>query len=214
VGLSRERRFTNHHRVLNRAAWDPRAAAGLLFGLLMPPSLQPVPWCWASTTRSNVAAASASRPKGIYRDPVRSSDAHFVEASGLRWMSLMLLAPIPSERACREKARRHKAAAPCRTATRRASASLAAWPRPRADRRQRLLRPPAPRRDAPRRRHGAHPPVSRRSALRTRPITTTRYDRTSAHQGRPAAHPVRRPRGREHALAGDPHARIAPSTSP
>jgi DDE superfamily endonuclease len=62
--------------------------------------------------------------KGIYRDPVRSSDAHFVKASGLRWMSLMLLAPVPwagrvwalpfltalvpSERACRERGRRHK----------------------------------------------------------------------------------------------------------
>jgi hypothetical protein len=33
--------------------------------------------------------------KGIYRDPARSSDAHFVKASGLRWVSLMLLAPIP-----------------------------------------------------------------------------------------------------------------------
>src|ERR671917_346699 len=62
--------------------------------------------------------------KGVYRDPVRSSDAHFVKASGLRWMSLMLLAPVPwagrvwalpfltalvpSERACRERGRRHK----------------------------------------------------------------------------------------------------------
>jgi hypothetical protein len=33
--------------------------------------------------------------KGIYRDPVRSSHSHFVKASGLRWLSLMLLAPIP-----------------------------------------------------------------------------------------------------------------------
>jgi hypothetical protein len=62
--------------------------------------------------------------KGIDRDPVRSSDSHFVKASGLRWMSLMLLAPIPwagrvwalpfltalvpSERACRERGHRHK----------------------------------------------------------------------------------------------------------
>ena len=29
--------------------------------------------------------------KGIYRDPVRSSHGHFVKASGLRWLSLMLL---------------------------------------------------------------------------------------------------------------------------
>ena len=35
------------------------------------------------------------KAKGIYRDPVRSSQSHFVKASGLRWLSLMLLAPIP-----------------------------------------------------------------------------------------------------------------------
>jgi hypothetical protein len=62
--------------------------------------------------------------KGIYRDPVRSSHGHFVKASGLRWLSLMLLVPIPwagriwalpfltalapSERYCRERGRRHK----------------------------------------------------------------------------------------------------------
>jgi len=33
--------------------------------------------------------------RGIYRDPVRSSDSHFVKTSGLRWISLMLLVPIP-----------------------------------------------------------------------------------------------------------------------
>ena len=62
--------------------------------------------------------------KGIYRDPVRSSKGHLVKASGLRWLSLMLLAPIPwagrvwalpfltalapSERYCRERGRRHE----------------------------------------------------------------------------------------------------------
>src|SRR3954470_8395751 len=62
--------------------------------------------------------------RGIYRDPVRSSKGHLVKASGLRWLSLMLLAPIPwagrvwalpsltalapSERYCRERGRRHK----------------------------------------------------------------------------------------------------------
>ena len=35
------------------------------------------------------------KAKGIYRDPVRSSRSHFVKASGLRWLSLMLLVPIP-----------------------------------------------------------------------------------------------------------------------
>lgn len=32
--------------------------------------------------------------QGIYRDPVRSSQAHFVKASGLRWLCCMLLVPV------------------------------------------------------------------------------------------------------------------------
>jgi hypothetical protein len=32
--------------------------------------------------------------RGIYRDPVRSS-RHFVRASGLRWLSLMVMVPTP-----------------------------------------------------------------------------------------------------------------------
>jgi len=33
--------------------------------------------------------------KGIYRDPVRSSKEHFVKPSGLRWVCMLLLVPIP-----------------------------------------------------------------------------------------------------------------------
>ena len=33
--------------------------------------------------------------RGIYRDPVRSSKGHFVKASGLRWLSVMLLVRVP-----------------------------------------------------------------------------------------------------------------------
>lgn len=33
--------------------------------------------------------------RGIYRDPVRSSHEHFAKASGLRWVCMMLLVPIP-----------------------------------------------------------------------------------------------------------------------
>jgi hypothetical protein len=33
--------------------------------------------------------------RGIYRDPVRSSHGHFVKASGLRWLSFMVLTPVP-----------------------------------------------------------------------------------------------------------------------
>lgn len=33
--------------------------------------------------------------KGIYRETVRPSKGHFVKASGVRWISLQLLAPVP-----------------------------------------------------------------------------------------------------------------------
>jgi hypothetical protein len=33
--------------------------------------------------------------RGIYRDPVSSSKGHFVKASGLRWLSAMLLVKVP-----------------------------------------------------------------------------------------------------------------------
>src|SRR5204862_3682442 len=33
--------------------------------------------------------------QGIYRDAARSSKSHFAKASGLRWVCLMLLVPIP-----------------------------------------------------------------------------------------------------------------------
>jgi len=33
--------------------------------------------------------------RGIYRDPVRSSKGQFVKASGLRWLSAMLLVRVP-----------------------------------------------------------------------------------------------------------------------
>jgi hypothetical protein len=41
------------------------------------------------------------KKRGIYRDPVRSSRGHFVKASRLRWLSLMLLPDIPWAGRCR-----------------------------------------------------------------------------------------------------------------
>ncbi|MGI4801542.1 MAG: transposase [Janthinobacterium lividum] len=35
TGRSREQRFVNHHRVVNRAAWCPTTASRLLLGLLV-----------------------------------------------------------------------------------------------------------------------------------------------------------------------------------
>jgi hypothetical protein len=124
TGRSRERRFVNYHRVLSRAAWEPRAGARVLLGLLIGAFAPSGPVVMALDDTIERRRGKRITAKGIYRDPVRSSDAHFVKASGLRWMSLMLLAPIPwarrvwalpfltalvpSERSSREQGHRHR----------------------------------------------------------------------------------------------------------
>src|SRR5215203_7378594 len=123
-GLSRERHFVNYHRVLSRARWSGQAGARLLLGLLIHAFVPAGPVILGLDDTIERRRGKRIAAKGIYRDPVRSSDAHFVKASGLRWLSLMLLAPIPwaartwalpfltalapSERCCWECGRRHK----------------------------------------------------------------------------------------------------------
>ena len=124
AGLHRERRFTNYHRVLNRAAWSGRATARVLLGLLLDAFAPRGPIILGLDDTIERRRGRRISAKGIYRDPVRSSHGHFVKASGLRWLSLMLLVPIPwagrvwalpfltvlapSERYSGEQGRRHK----------------------------------------------------------------------------------------------------------
>jgi hypothetical protein len=95
MGLSQERQFQNYHRVLNRAKWSSRALSRILLSLLLcafVPADQPVVLGLDDHIERRRGAKIAA--KGIYRDPVRSSKSFFVKTSGLRWVSLMLLAPI------------------------------------------------------------------------------------------------------------------------
>jgi hypothetical protein len=95
LGLSAEQHFQNFHRVLNRAVWSSRDASQVLLRLLITAlaASGPVVLGLDDTIERRRGAQIAAR--GIYRDPVRSSHSHFVKASGLRWLSLMLLSPIP-----------------------------------------------------------------------------------------------------------------------
>jgi hypothetical protein len=95
MGLSQEKQFQKYHRVLNRAVWSNIALSAVLLHLLIH-TFQPF-----GTVVVGIDETLERRPgkkikaKGIYRDPVRSSKSHFVKASGLRWISLMLLVNIP-----------------------------------------------------------------------------------------------------------------------
>src|SRR6266849_2954164 len=96
MGLQNERQFQNYHRVLNRATWSSRALSRLLLYLLIqlfiPADAPIVVGIDEMTPRRRGAKIAA---KGIYRDPVRSSKEFFVKCSGLRWISMMRLSPVP-----------------------------------------------------------------------------------------------------------------------
>ncbi len=95
LGLAQCRQFQNYHRVLNRAAWSPRQAAHLLLRLLLQALVPEGPLVLGLDDTLERRRGAKISTKGIYRDPVRSSHRHFVKSSGLRWLCLMLLAPIP-----------------------------------------------------------------------------------------------------------------------
>jgi DDE superfamily endonuclease len=96
MGCADEKQFQNYHRVLNRATWSSRELSRLLLVLLVRLFLagnEPVILGIDETIERRRGRKIATR--GVYRDPVRSSKEFFVKTNGLRWISLMLLAPIP-----------------------------------------------------------------------------------------------------------------------
>lgn len=95
MGKSREKHFQNYHRVLNRARWSGLAVSRLLLSLLVSTFAPTGTLVMGLDDTIERRRGEKIKALGIYRDPVRSSHSHFVKASGLRWLSLMLLCEIP-----------------------------------------------------------------------------------------------------------------------
>lgn len=95
MGLSAEKHFVNYHRVLQRAVWSSLAVSRTLLGLLIQAFAPTGPLLIGGDDTIERRRGAQIAARGIYRDPVRSSQSHFVKASGLRWLTLMLLVPIP-----------------------------------------------------------------------------------------------------------------------
>jgi hypothetical protein len=124
LGLGEERRFCRYHRVLSRASWSSRQAGRVLLELLVEVFVAEGPLILGIDETLERRRGKKIHAKGVYRDPVRSSHEHFVKTSGLRWVCLTLLAPIPwasrvwalpflsalaySERYAKEYGKRHK----------------------------------------------------------------------------------------------------------
>jgi hypothetical protein len=95
TGHAQVRQFHRYHRVLSRAEWSGLAIGRVLLALLVTAFVPTGPLLFGIDDTLERRRGKRIAAKGIYRDPVRSSHSHFVKASGLRWVCLMLLVPIP-----------------------------------------------------------------------------------------------------------------------
>lgn len=124
MGLGQTEQFQRYHRVLNRAVWSGREASRVLLALLVRTFVPSGPLVIGVDETLEKRFGPKIAAKGIYRDPVRSTHDRFVKASGLRWVCLMLLVPVPwagrvwalpflsvlapSERYAAQRGKRHK----------------------------------------------------------------------------------------------------------
>src|SRR5215207_2239042 len=95
MGLGQTEHFQRYHRVLNRAVWSGREASRVLLGLLVRTFVPSGPLVVGVDETLERRWGKKIAAKGVYRDPVRSTHERFVKASGLRWVCLMLLVPVP-----------------------------------------------------------------------------------------------------------------------
>jgi hypothetical protein len=124
MGLARSAQFHRYHRVLSRARWSGLALSRVLLQRLVTTLAPDGPLLIGIDETVERRRGEKIAAKGIYRDAVRSSHGHFVKASGLRWICVMLLVAVPwaervwalpfltalapSERYAAEHGQRHK----------------------------------------------------------------------------------------------------------
>jgi hypothetical protein len=95
LGLSRYKQFQNFHRVLNRAQWSSYKAAQVLSKLLIQTFVPSGPIVFGIDELLERRWGKKIAARAIYRDSSRSSKGFMVKSSGLRWISLQVLVPIP-----------------------------------------------------------------------------------------------------------------------
>jgi hypothetical protein len=95
MGLAEFSRFQRFHRVLNRARWSSLHASRRLLLALIDAFAPHGPLLLALDDTIERRRGTKIAARGIYRDPVASSEKHVVKTSGLRWLCLMLVVHIP-----------------------------------------------------------------------------------------------------------------------
>lgn len=96
MGLGDNPRFEKYHRVLNRNRWEPLFLSELLLGLIIKlcvPAGMPLILVVDETLERRWG--SKIKYLGVFRDPLRSTKKKTVYASGIRWLSLAIVIPVP-----------------------------------------------------------------------------------------------------------------------
>ena len=96
MGLADDGRFCKYHRVLSRARWSGLQGAKILFGLLVNLALATgYPLIIGIDETLERRRGRRIKAKGRYRDAVRSTQSAAVTCYGLKWISLMVIVPLP-----------------------------------------------------------------------------------------------------------------------
>lgn len=96
LGRSQDKCFHKFHRFLSKDKWSGLKLSQILLLLLVDAFVDEMSaLVFGLDETIERRWGPMIKKRGIYRDAVRSSAAHFVKCSGLRWMCLMLLTPLP-----------------------------------------------------------------------------------------------------------------------
>lgn len=96
MGLDDDPRFEKYYRVLNRNRWEPMYLSKLLLALIIRlcvPAGKPLILAVDETLERRWGPKITAL--GVFRDPVRSTEKKVVYASGLRWLALAIVIPVP-----------------------------------------------------------------------------------------------------------------------
>jgi len=129
VFLASEEQFSKYHRLLSRDRCDLMIGARILLKTLLETFQPQGPITFAIDDTLERRRGKKIQAKGKFKDPIHSSGGKVVISSGLRWMPVMLLTPIPflkrmvalpfltvltwSEKRARELKIRHKSPQKC-----------------------------------------------------------------------------------------------------
>jgi hypothetical protein len=95
LGHREEQHCQPSHRVVHRAQWSALQASQWLLRWLLTVCAPAGAWVVGLDDPLARRRGGQIRATGMYRAPGRSSRSHVVQASGRRWLSGMLLRPIP-----------------------------------------------------------------------------------------------------------------------